>query len=154
MNIEEVRAELTSVEGRKSLYGRIVEHEDDLKEIYPDFNPDGLQEQLELIGDVLHQKEEYMKDVTSPEKKGLFRRAWDNVKSFAKNHPVITTLLVIALIAAGGAVAWKLMSAAEVAQTGAGAEVINEFIEGTDAVNRGIGPMNGFNPHNGMPPGS
>jgi len=100
MNVAEVDAALRSVEGRENLYNRIVEHEEALREIYPNFNADGLREELELIGEVLRQKQEYMKEVASPEKKGLFRRAWDRVRGFTKRHPVVTTLLVVAGLAA------------------------------------------------------
>lgn len=99
MNIKEVASALQSVEGRQMIYQKLMEHQQDLLKIDPLFNPDLLREQLELAGEVLHQKERYLQDVQSPEKKGLFKRAWEKMKGFGKRHPFVTVLLLLALIA-------------------------------------------------------
>src|SRR3989338_2778612 len=97
----QVEAQLARVGGREELYQNLLEHEDDLRETYQEFNSTDLREQLDLVGDTLEQKKRYLEDVQSPEKKGLFRRAWEKVKGFAKDHPIVTTLLVLALAAGG-----------------------------------------------------
>ena len=101
MDHEQVLAELKSVEGRQRLHQTLVDQEVHLRELYPTFNAESLQSQLDLVGTTLTEKEAFLSDVESPEKKGMMRRAWDSVKSFAKNHPVVTTLLVASLAAAG-----------------------------------------------------
>lgn len=101
MDHEQVLAELQSVEGRQRLHQTLVEHEEDLRTLYPTFDPVALQSQLDLVGETLSEKERFLRDAESPEKKGMFRRAWDSVKGFAKKHPVVTTLLVASLAAAG-----------------------------------------------------
>ncbi|OGJ62668.1 hypothetical protein A3C37_02760 [Candidatus Peribacteria bacterium RIFCSPHIGHO2_02_FULL_53_20] len=101
MDHEQVLAELRSVEGRQRLHQTLVEHEADLRTLYPTFNPESLQSQLDLVGETLSEKERFLRDAESPEKKGMFRRAFESVKGFAKKHPVVMTLLVAALAAAG-----------------------------------------------------
>jgi len=103
MNIKEVASALQSVEGRQMIYQKLMEHQQALLSIDPSFNPDLLREQLELAGEVLHQKERYLQDVQSPEKKGLLKKAWEKMKGFAGRHPFVTTILILALIAGGAA---------------------------------------------------
>lgn len=96
---DEVRAQLSSVEGRKQLTQELLKHEAAIKKLDPSFNAKNLEKQLELVGGELKSKEKFMKDVQSPEKKGFFRRSFDKVKGFVKKHPVVTVLLVLALAA-------------------------------------------------------
>jgi len=100
VNVHEVMAQLESVEGREKLYDDLLIHQDDLKTLDPDFHPALLKEQLDLVAETLTQKKRFLEDVRSPEKKGMFRKAWDSVKGFAKKHPVVTTVLVLAAVAA------------------------------------------------------
>lgn len=104
LKTDEVIAQMQSVEGRKALFDKLMEHEKDLRKVHA-FNPEELRRQLEVAGEAVAAKEKFMKDVKSPEKKGLFRRAWENIKGFPRKHPVITVLLIAAL-AAGGYAAW------------------------------------------------
>lgn len=97
----EVMAQMTSVKGREQLFTELLKHEADLKKVDPKFNREEFRHQLNLVGETLSQKEKFLKTAQSPEKKGLFRRAWEKVKGFAKKHPVVTTLIVLALIAGG-----------------------------------------------------
>lgn len=102
---EVVNTQLTSVEGRKLISAELLKHEADIKKMDPSFDPKQLDHQLELVGETLRQKQRFMTDVKSPEKKGFFKRAWEGVKGFAKKHPIVTTLLVLAAATAavGGA---------------------------------------------------
>lgn len=153
MNIQEVASALKSVEGRQTIYQKLMEHEQDLLVIDPTFNPDLLREQLDLAGEVLREKERFLQDVQSPEKKGIFKRAWEKMKGFAGRHPLVMTLLVLALSVGGVALVHQLLSSVELAQTGLNADVVKKFLEGTDIVNRPIGPMPDFNPYQGLPKG-
>lgn len=100
---DEIMAQMKSVDGRKQIFEKLMEHEKNLRKDHTDFNPEDLRKQLDLAGDMLSAKERFTKDINSPEKKGMLRRAWEKVKSFPRKHPVITTLLVLAL--AAGAIA-------------------------------------------------
>jgi len=108
METEKVAVGLQSVEGRNQLFQALLEHEEHLRELDPSFNPEKLRTQLDLVGEVLREKGEYMKDITSPEKKGLFRRTWERVKGFAKSHPIVMALLVAAGLVAAVAGAYYL----------------------------------------------
>ena len=99
MNIKEVAASLQSVAGRQMLFDKLMEHEQDILTIDPTFDPELLREQLELAGEVLRQKERYLQDMESPEKKGLLSRSWEKMKGFGKRHPFVTALLVTGLAA-------------------------------------------------------
>ncbi|MDD4319767.1 MAG: hypothetical protein PHW10_05595 [Candidatus Peribacteraceae bacterium] len=102
MKPSEVEAQLKSNEGRQQLFKTLMQHEDHLRKIH-NFNPEDLRKQLDLVGETLQKKKAFMEDVKSPEKKGLFRRAWDKIKGFPRKHPVITAILVLAAIAGVGA---------------------------------------------------
>lgn len=130
MNMREVATAMQSVKGRQMLYQKLMEHEQDLRKIDPSFHPEHLRQSLELVGEVLQQKDRYLKDVQSPEKKGMFRRAWEKMKGFAKNHPVVTTLLVLALIAGGTALTLYLTGNLEIVASKLGLGRIFGGVEG------------------------
>lgn len=117
MNIREVATALQSVEGRQMLFQKLMEHEHDLLEIDPTFNPELLREQLDLAGEVLRQKDRFLQDVQSPEKKGMFKRAWEKMKGFAGRHPFVTAILVLALVAGGAALGLYLTGNLELVAT-------------------------------------
>jgi len=104
LKVDEVLAQMQSVGGREQLFAKLMEHEEYLRKIH-DFNPEELRRQLEVAGEAVSAKEKFMKDVTSPEKKTVMRRAWDRLKGFALHHPVITVLLMACLVA-GGYATW------------------------------------------------
>ena len=111
LRTDEVAAEMKSVEGRRNLYKQLMEHEESLRKDHKDFNPEELQKQLDLAGETLNANEKYLDDVQSPEKKGMFRRAWESIKSFPRKHPVVTTILVAAAAAGGLYLAWNYLGA-------------------------------------------
>ncbi len=102
-NSAEVETKLRSVSGREKLYEDLAEHENELKEIYPGFDLPALREQLDLVGETLEEKQRFLESAKTPERKNMLQRAFDRVKTFAKKHPIVTTLLVVAL--AAGAIA-------------------------------------------------
>ena len=146
---DKVAAQLSSVDGRKEVYQDLLQHEDDLRKMDPSFNAADLQRELDLVGQTLEQKQKFMKDMQSPEKKNMFRRAFDRVRSFAKSHPVVTTLL--ALAAVGATVAGFVYlsgSLSTLAATAAGKTIL-EFLGTTPAT--APGAMPGLAPTLGSP---
>ena len=106
MDLEKIVAELQSVEGREGICRRLMEQRDTLVEIDPNFNPELLEEQVHMVGTTLEQMQDFESKVAEevgqePEKKGLLRRALGAVGSFAKKHPIVTTLLAASLVAGG-----------------------------------------------------
>ncbi len=152
-NAAEVTAQLSSLEGGEEVYQDLIKHQEDLEKLYPKFHPEDLRRELDLVGEALAQKEIFLKDIQSPEKKIFLRRAWDRVKGFAKAHPIITTLLAVALFAGGVAGALHLSGALQLQQAGVAVETIKEFLQGADVVNSGIGDMGGLNSLEGVPLG-
>ncbi|MFA5273069.1 MAG: hypothetical protein WC353_02805 [Candidatus Peribacter sp.] len=104
LKVDEVLTQMQSVGGREQLFVKLMEHEEYLRKIH-DFNPEELRRQLEVAGEAVSAKEKFMKDVTSPEKKTMMRRAWDRMKGFALHHPIIAVLLMACLVA-GGYATW------------------------------------------------
>ncbi|GEM_PF-3640333 len=151
---EEVETQMKSVEGRQALVRQLLEHEEDLRKDHADFQPELLQKQLDEVGETLVANERYLQDIQSPEKKGMFRRAWESVKGFACKHPVVTTMGVLTLLAGGVGGALYLSGYLQLAQAGVAVEVIKDFLEGSDIINNGIGQMPDFNPYNGVPIGN
>lgn len=147
MNIQEVASALQSVEGRQMLFNKLMEHEEDLLEIDPSFNPSLLREQLDLAGEVLHQKERYLQDIQSPEKKGLLKRSWEKMKSFGGRHPFVTAILIAALIAGGAALTLYATGNLELAATKLG---LGKMFSATEAAGEMMPPV----PVTPLPPGA
>jgi len=106
MDMEQIVAELQSVEGREEICKRLMEQRDTLVEIDPSFDPELLEEQVHMVGTTLEQMKDFESRVVEeaeqePEKKGLLRRALGAVGGFAKKHPIVTTLLTASLVAGG-----------------------------------------------------
>jgi len=135
---DEVVEKMKSVEGRKALLEQLLEHQDDLKKAHPEFDPEELHTNLEAVGETLREKERFLKSTVEPEKKGLFRRAFDRVKGFAKRHPFITAIGVTALAAAAVAAGfymagrWELlMTTTGLSRVFGGAEAASELVPST-----------------------
>lgn len=117
LKTEEVTAQMKSVEGRQRLFDELMEHESDIRESHSEFHPERLRGQLDAAGEALAAQEVFLNEVQTPEKKGLFSRAWDSVKGFAKRHPVVTGLLATSVVAGGVAAGfyfagnWELLMA-------------------------------------------
>lgn len=129
---------MKSIEGRKALMEQLLEHEEELKKIHPDFDPEELHTNLEAVGETLQEKERFLKATVEPEKKGFFRRAFDRVKGFAKKHPFVTavgvTALAAAAVAAGFYMAgeWELlMTSTGLSRVFSGAEAAGELLPPT-----------------------
>ncbi len=101
LKAEEVKAQMRSAEGRKALYDQLLVHEEDLREDHPNFNADVLQTQLETAGEMLAANDRYLQEIQSPQERTMFQRAWETLKGFPRNHPVVTALLAAAALAGG-----------------------------------------------------
>jgi len=133
LDIEETISKLQSVEGRKVLIDRIAEHESDLREIYPDFDLETVRQRLDIVADTLQQKEDFLESMD--EEQGAMHKAWDVIKNFPKNHPVVTALLAasaaVATVATGFYLAgeWELfMSTLGLDTVFGGADAAGELI--------------------------
>ena len=101
LETDQVRTMMGSVEGRKDLYKQLLVHEELLSEDHDNFDSLALQTQLEDAGEALSANERYLKEVQSPEQKSAMKRAWEAVKKFPRNHPVVTALLAASVVAGG-----------------------------------------------------
>ena len=133
LDSEETISKLQSVEGRKALFDRIAEHENDLREIYPEFDLESVRHRLDIVADTLQQKEDFLE--TMDEEKGVMSKAWEVIKNFPKNHPVVTALLAasaaVATVATGFYLAgeWELfMSSLGLDSVFGGADAAGELI--------------------------
>ncbi len=150
---EQVLASLESAEGRKQLYESLMEHEQDLREIDPSFNPERLRSDLDLIAETLKLNEHYLEELEKPENRGIVGKTWDRVKSFAKKHPVATALIVVALVAGTVGGVLYMSGALEATQAGVAVEAIKTFFDGTKILNPPMGELPDFNPAGGVPSG-
>lgn len=150
---KEVLVQLESAQGRQDIVKELLDNADALRKMHADFRPELLQEQVDEVVELLGANERYLKDMQSPEKKSMFRRAWESVKGFPRKHPVVTALAALAILTGGIAGGLYLAGYFQMAQAGVAAEVVKDFLEGSDVVNRGIGDMTDFNPYHGVPPG-
>lgn len=98
---QEVQSQMDTLQGIKNLQEHLKGQESEIKELDPSFNSAELEEGLKLAIEVIEAKDVLAKDMKSPEKAGVMRRALDKLTSFPKKHPIVTTLLVAALAAGG-----------------------------------------------------
>jgi hypothetical protein len=120
LKTDDVEAQMKSVEGRKALYEQLLTHEDSLRQNHENFDPMALQTQLDNAGEALSANERYLQQVRSPEQKGMFQRAWETVKGFPRNHPVVTAVLAAATLAGGVAAGFYLTGNWEMLMTSVG----------------------------------
>ncbi len=130
LKTEEVRSQMESAEGRQTLLNQLLEHEEDLRKDHANFQPELLQQQLDDVAEALGAEGRYLQDIQSPEKKGMFRRAWETVKGFPRKHPVVTALLVAAALAGGVAGGLYLAGQWELLMTSVG---LNKFLTAVEA---------------------
>lgn len=97
--IEELHGEFKSVEGRNRIFQQIMQNEEQLRLVDPKFNPENLRMQLEAVGEALSAEERFFQQQNVPEKKTLFKRAMETVTGFPRNHPVLTAVLLISILA-------------------------------------------------------
>ncbi len=143
---EEVKAMLISEEKRGELFQRLLKHKEYLQTIH-DFNPEDLRHQLDLVGEALKAEDEYLKDRKSPEKKSVFRRAFDKIRGFAGRHPFVTTLLVLAIAAGATSLALYASGNLELVATKLG---LGKIFSGADAAGELFPPI----PSTPLPPGA
>lgn len=141
LKTEEVAAQMQSVEGRQKLFDELMKHQTDIEEDHADFHPEMLRTQLDAAGETIGAYDRYLKEVQSPEKKGIFSRAWEYVKGFPKKHPIVTALLAAAAVAGSIAAGfyftgnWEmLMTSTGLGKIMSGAEAATELIPPTPAL--------------------
>lgn len=100
LNIQKTKEMLITVEGREEILKALRQHEEDLKDEYPNLSFETLEHQLQIAGETLHEKKRYLETASEEEKKGIIHSAWDSIKRFGTKHPITMTLLVAALSAA------------------------------------------------------
>jgi hypothetical protein len=91
---DEVLEQLHSVEGRKQL---LTDLQRDPELLASAINPDSLrmfEQDMEMTEEDLRAEQRFLEAQKDPEKKGMFRRAWDTVTGFPRKHPVITVALL------------------------------------------------------------
>ena len=105
LKTDEVEAQMKTREGCNTLYYQLLVHEDVLRRDHKNFNPESLRRQMDYSRQALESKGRYMQEIRSPEKRGIFGRAWETIKAFPRKHPYVTAALaataVIGAIAAG-----------------------------------------------------
>jgi hypothetical protein len=124
-NVNEVAAQMCSVDGRQQLYRELLQHKRDLRRAYPGFQSHDLQRQLELIGETLSKKDRYLRTVRSPERRSLWSKVWGGITYLPRKHPVITSVLLAAGAGWGIAKLFGLLGAAiPVPDTAAGRDAV------------------------------
>lgn len=151
LQTEEVMTELKSVEGRQRLFDQIMAKEALVRQVHPDFDPEELRTQLDSAGEALAAQEKYLEDMKSPEKKGLFSRAWETIKKYKKTAIIASIVALVLLVAGGMYMGWIPTSlgwvgsggwfgAGEAAAEGAGEAAAGaaEVVGGTAAEGAGL----------------
>ena len=149
---DRIHTMLKSVEGQHELVDLLVSQQDTLQEVGVNIDPTVLQSQIEMVGATLEDMEQYDELVReaeglaqetgeaakeAEESPGMFRRALNAVGGFAKKHPIVTTLLVTALAAAGVAAGFYFTGNWELLMTSVG---LDKWIGGAGAAGELIPP--------------
>ncbi len=107
LEADEVREQLRSAEGRSKL---LEDLQKDPKILAAAVDGDSVQmirEDLALSERDLQAEQNFLAAQKDPEKKGMFRRAWDTVTGFPRKHPLITvTLLGVVLGVVASYMGW------------------------------------------------
>jgi len=144
-------SDLLHADKRSEIFNRLMEKREEVfpgvEEVQLRQDLESLSEYLDMLSEMQRAHENFKQDIASPEKAGIFRRAFESVKSFAKRHPVVTALLVAATTAAAVAGGYYLAANIESAagfiglghlfsEEGASqaAEPLGELIDGTRAL--------------------
>lgn len=137
LKTEEVAAQMQSVEGRQKLFDELMKHQTDIEEDHEDFHPERLREQLDAAGETIGAYDRYLKEVQAPEKKGMFSRAWEYVRGFPKNHPIVTALLAAAAVAGSIAAGFYFTGNWEMLMTSTG---LSKILGGAEAAGELVPP--------------
>jgi hypothetical protein len=107
LEADEVRAQLSSVEGRKKLLSDLTSDPVRLQSVIDPESLRTFESDMEMTEQDLHAQEKFLEAQKNPEKKGMFRRAWDTITGFPRKHPVITvTLLGVVLGVVASYMGW------------------------------------------------
>jgi hypothetical protein len=106
-------SELLQKDKRSEVFQRLIERRE---EIFPGIEEKQLQDDLNTLNEYLDELDymqralvDYKRSNQSPEKAGMLRSAFESVKRFAKNHPVVVTLLAGAAALGGVYLAWSYL---------------------------------------------
>ncbi len=107
LEADEVRTQLRSVDSRRQL---LAELQKDPQKLASAIDADALstlERDMELVQQDLAAEHRFLEAQKQPEKKGLFRRAWDTLTGFPRRHPIITVaLLGVVLGVVGSYMGW------------------------------------------------
>ncbi len=107
LEADEVRAQMRSVEGRRQLLQSLKNDPEKLAAV---IDPNALmtfERDMDMVQQDLAAEHRFLEAQKQPEKKGLFRRAWDTITGFPRKHPIITvTLLGVVLGVVASYMGW------------------------------------------------
>ncbi len=106
-------SELLQKDKRSEVFKRLIKRRE---EIFPGVEEQQLKDDLNTLSEYLDELDymqralvDYKRNNQSPEKAGMFRSAFESVKGFAKDHPVVVTLLAGAAALGGVYLAWSYL---------------------------------------------
>lgn len=94
LEADEVRTQLNSVQGREKLLKDLTSDPERLRSVIDPESLRTFEADMEMTKADLHAQERFLQAQKDPEKKGMFRRAWDTITGFPRKHPVITVALL------------------------------------------------------------
>ena len=107
LETDEVRAQLRSIGGRKKLLEDLQRDPQKLASVIDSDSLRVFEQDMEMTEQDLKAEKQFLEAQKNPEKKGMFRRAWDTVTGFPRKHPLITvTLLGVVLGVVASYMGW------------------------------------------------
>lgn len=95
LEADEVRGQLRSIEGRKTLIAQLRSNPKAVEALEKGgYSMEALQRDLDLASADLAAEQRFLESQAKPEKKGLFRTAWDTITWLPRKHPIITVALL------------------------------------------------------------
>lgn len=94
LEVDEVRVQLRSIDGRRRLFDELKNDPQKLAAVVDADSLNVLEQDMDLAQQDLAAEQRFLEAQQNPEKKGLFRRAWDTITGFPRRHPIITVALL------------------------------------------------------------
>lgn len=153
LEADEVRTQLSSLQGREKLLRDLTSDPERLRSVIDPESLRAFEADMKMTEEDLHAQERFLQAQKDPEKKGMFRRAWDAITGFPRKHPIITVALlgvVLGVVASymgwlpainfsglwGRAQGWLGWGSG--AAEGAAGEAAGEAVVGAEAVMPGV----------------